>query len=246
LPSFVALSFLSSAVGLLDSKESELFSKLAVAQEPKVHHISSLCNGGGCEASCDKGEERAVVTSLSLCSSRDALIKLGFYSVFFSCCGLAHCDIEMCRVLFDYSDRQQCFFPAPQSFQGSSFFFSGLHPKCFVCYEYAQVMVIACCDSRVCPTLLMGLEPGEVFTMRNVANLIPPYEREVLSQDSVLYHFCSTMSKDIKTFFSFTALNYLHRFCLPMLHLPFVPHFVTLFPLHPPFQMTRVISEVDF
>jgi hypothetical protein len=40
------------------------------------------------------------------------------------------------------------------------------------------VMVIACCDSRVCPTLLMGLEPGEVFTMRNVANLIPPYERE--------------------------------------------------------------------
>lgn len=26
--------------------------------------------------------------------------------VFFSCCGLAHCDIEMCRVLFDYSDRQ--------------------------------------------------------------------------------------------------------------------------------------------
>jgi hypothetical protein len=108
------------------------------------------------------------------------------------------------------------------------------------------VMVIACCDSRVCPTLLMGLEPGEVFTMRNVANLIPPYEREVLSQDSVLYHFCSTMSKDVKTFFSFTAVNYLHRFCLPMLHLPFIPHFVTLFPLHPPFQMTCVISEVDF
>jgi hypothetical protein len=82
LPSFVALSFLSSAVGLLDSKESELFSKLAVAQEPKVHHISSLCNGGGAEASCDKGEERAVVTSLSLCSSGDALIKLGFFFLF--------------------------------------------------------------------------------------------------------------------------------------------------------------------
>jgi hypothetical protein len=152
----------------------------------------------------------------------------------------------MCRVLFDYSDRQQCFYPPPQSFQGSSFFFSGLHPKCFDCYEYAQVMVIACCDSRVCPTLLMGLEPGEVFTMRNVANLIPPYEREVLSQDSVLYNFCSTMSKDVKTFFSFTAVNYMHRFCLPMLYLPFVLHFVTLFPLHSPFQMTCVISEVDF
>lgn len=153
--------------------------------------------------------------------------------VFFSCCGLAHCDIEMCRVLFDSSDRQQCFCPPPQSFQGSSFFFSGSHPKCFVCHEYAQVMVIACCDSRVCPTLLMGLEPGEVFTMRNVANLIPPYEREVLSQDSVLYNFCSTMFKDVKTSFSFTAMNYIHRLCLPMPYLPFVPHFVTLFPLHP-------------
>jgi hypothetical protein len=79
----------------------------------------------------------------------------------------------------------------------------------------------------------MGLEPGEVFTMRNVANLIPPYEREVLSQDSVLYNFCSTMFKDVKTSFSFTAMNYIHRLCLPMLYLPFVPHFVTLFPLHP-------------
>jgi hypothetical protein len=41
---------------------------------------------------------------------------------FCSCCGLAHCDIDLCRVLFDYSDRQQCFCPPPQSFQGSSFF----------------------------------------------------------------------------------------------------------------------------
>ncbi|GBG58978.1 hypothetical protein CBR_g24327 [Chara braunii] len=41
-----------------------------------------------------------------------------------------------------------------------------------------KVMVIACADSRVCPTLLMGLEPGEVFAVRNVANLIPPWEAE--------------------------------------------------------------------
>lgn len=41
-----------------------------------------------------------------------------------------------------------------------------------------QVMVIACADSRVCPTMLMGLDPGEVFTVRNVANLVPPCEKD--------------------------------------------------------------------
>ncbi|CAK9214852.1 unnamed protein product [Sphagnum troendelagicum] len=41
-----------------------------------------------------------------------------------------------------------------------------------------KVMVIGCCDSRVDPTMLMELEPGEVFTLRNVANLVPPWEKE--------------------------------------------------------------------
>ncbi|KAG6550354.1 hypothetical protein Mapa_008317 [Marchantia paleacea] len=44
--------------------------------------------------------------------------------------------------------------------------------------QQPKVMVIACADSRVCPTMLMGLNPGEVFTVRNVANLVPPCEKE--------------------------------------------------------------------
>ena len=37
-------------------------------------------------------------------------------------------------------------------------------------------LIIACCDSRVETGLLMQAKPGELFTVRNVANLVPPYE----------------------------------------------------------------------
>ncbi len=38
------------------------------------------------------------------------------------------------------------------------------------------VAVIACCDSRVDPAIIMDCEPGDLFIIRNVANLIPPYD----------------------------------------------------------------------
>ncbi|NVN85781.1 MAG: carbonic anhydrase [Rhodopseudomonas sp.] len=38
-----------------------------------------------------------------------------------------------------------------------------------------EVMVIGCCDSRVSPEVIFDAGPGEMFVVRNVANLVPVY-----------------------------------------------------------------------
>lgn len=38
-----------------------------------------------------------------------------------------------------------------------------------------EIMVIGCCDSRVSPEVIFDAKPGELFVVRNVANLVPPY-----------------------------------------------------------------------
>lgn len=44
--------------------------------------------------------------------------------------------------------------------------------------QQPQIMVVACCDSRVDPALILQCDPGDLFIVRNVANIIPPYEKD--------------------------------------------------------------------
>lgn len=39
-----------------------------------------------------------------------------------------------------------------------------------------QTMIVACCDSRSAPETIFDCGPGELFVVRNVANMVPPYE----------------------------------------------------------------------
>src|SRR5580704_16823482 len=44
--------------------------------------------------------------------------------------------------------------------------------------QQPQIMVVSCCDSRVDPAVILQCDPGDLFVVRNVANIIPPYEKD--------------------------------------------------------------------
>src|SRR6185437_8403185 len=44
--------------------------------------------------------------------------------------------------------------------------------------QQPKIMVVSCCDSRVDPALLLQCDPGDLFVVRNVANIVPPFEKD--------------------------------------------------------------------
>ena len=42
--------------------------------------------------------------------------------------------------------------------------------------QQPRIAMVACCDSRVDPAIVFDCDPGELFIVRNVANLVPPRE----------------------------------------------------------------------
>jgi carbonic anhydrase len=70
----------------------------------------------------------------------------------------------------------------PQLLQGYRNFMSGRYVTESARYrslaregQAPETMVIACCDSRAAPEAIFDSGPGELFVVRNVANLVPPY-----------------------------------------------------------------------
>ncbi len=52
--------------------------------------------------------------------------------------------------------------------------------------QQPKALFIGCSDSRVTPELLLGLDPGDMFMLRNIANIMPPYVQTEIGTVSVL------------------------------------------------------------
>jgi carbonic anhydrase len=63
----------------------------------------------------------------------------------------------------------------PRLREGYRSFRSGRLPMEQSRYQAPETMVVGCCDSRVAPEVIFDAGPGELFVVRNVANLVPPY-----------------------------------------------------------------------
>jgi len=64
-----------------------------------------------------------------------------------------------------------------------------------------EILVISCCDSRVSPEVIFDARPGELFVVRNVANLVPPCDPDTESS----YHGTSAAIE-----FAVNGLNVKH------------------------------------
>lgn len=59
-----------------------------------------------------------------------------------------------------------------ENFQNKKELFQNLKNK-----QDPHTLFISCCDSRIIPTLITNTNPGDLFVVRNIANIVPPYTK---------------------------------------------------------------------
>lgn len=52
--------------------------------------------------------------------------------------------------------------------------------------QHPQALFVTCCDSRINPNLITQTDPGELFIVRNVGNIIPPYGTSGSAEDAAI------------------------------------------------------------
>ena len=63
-----------------------------------------------------------------------------------------------------------------------------------------KVLCVSCCDSRYDPTLVFNADPGEIFTVRNVANVIPRFvKHEDKTAETAHHGTCAAIEYAVKS-----------------------------------------------
>jgi carbonic anhydrase len=84
--------------------------------------------------------------------------------------GLVSAGVEMCSTLPTYlSERYQTW--RSRRYAENATWYARLARD----GQRPRAMIVSCCDSRLDSVAMFGAEPGDLFVVRNVANLIPPY-----------------------------------------------------------------------
>ncbi|KTD17395.1 carbonic anhydrase [Legionella jordanis] len=61
--------------------------------------------------------------------------------------------------------------------------------------QFPEVLFITCSDSRVVPTLIIDGDPGDLFVVRNVGNIIPPFATHNASSEAVAIEYAIKVLK---------------------------------------------------
>ncbi|MFO1129535.1 MAG: carbonic anhydrase [Rhodospirillales bacterium] len=75
--------------------------------------------------------------------------------------------MSLSKLTMGFLNFQREIFPAKREF------FEELALK-----QRPKILMVACSDSRVDPALLANADPGDIFMIRNVANLVPPFAQD--------------------------------------------------------------------